>query len=562
MRAALSVYPCVLTSKMDMTMKKIFAITLSLVALVTVFSCSKKDFDDRYYDPSKTTTVSCAKLMTGAFYTACDTYKGFGYNTYWRLYTWEGFFSQVNQQRGFNNDSGSMYFLQDGWANDRWENFYKLLAQYRLLEKTYEDESELDQQADIIYKNLTEVFLYDHLSQVCDAFGPVPFSKAGYLGLTSDLASSYPAYDSDEELYGMMIDRLGTLYQDIEKYNANISGAMKNQLKNYDFINCGDLDKWARYANSLRLRLATHVAAKGSLTTKAAAAIKECAGRKQVDSMEKGIFGKVDSQDVGDGRFYGWYKEGFAGDGKNATASQAMIDAMKVTGKDDPRLKVIYNPNGKGEYVGKHVDESSADQAKYDAITKWEDRHYATLDSVTFISNGLMENPVFTPAENWFLLAEAYQQNYASGNAKDAFVKAVSLSIAEWYQRNMNASDAGNYGFQTHFKATSAPTTTEAEAYANAVWDKYSNKLEAIMTQKWLHLGIMGAHESFTDIRRTGFPKLTYPTDKQAQRNPNIIQRVLYPLVEKNNNTANYEAATASFKDDNSTVLFWAKELK
>lgn len=46
----------------------------------------------------------------------------------------------------------------------------------------------------------------------------------------------------------------------------------------------------------------------------------------------------------------------------------------------------------------------------------------------------------------------------------------------------------------------------------------------------------------------------------QSQTNRTIIQRVLYPIVEKTNNKANYEANT--LKDDNSTVLFWAKELK
>ena len=545
-------------------MKKISALSLGLTLLLTVFSCSKQDFSDRYADPSKTATVSCSKLMTGAFYVACDTYKGFGYNTYWRLYTWEGFFSQLNQQRGFNNDSGGVYFIQDGWANDRWSNFYKLLAQYRLMEATYEAETDAEKASDIIYLNLTKVFLYDQLAQLCDAFGPVPFSKAGYLAITGDLASSYPAYDSDEQLYGMMIDELGTLYDDILKFDASATAAQKSEIAGQDFINQGSLDKWARYANSLRLRLATHVAAKGSLTAKAQAAIKECAGRKMVDSMENGIFGKVGSENVGDGKFYEWYREGFAGDGKNATASQAMIDAMRITGSDDPRLKVIYHPNEKGEFIGKSVTEDSADQSKYDAISVWTERHYATLDSVTFISNGLMENPVFTPAENWFLLAEAYQQGYASGNAKDAFVKGVALSIAEWYNRNVTAEDPGSYGFQRHYQAKKdeVPSTADAEAYANAVWDKYDNKLEGIMTQKWLHLGIMGAHESYTDIRRTGFPKLEYPKDDQAQTNPNIIQRVLYPLSEKNNNTANYKAATASFADSNDTVLFWAKKLQ
>ena len=537
-------------------MKKIFAITLCLTALVSVFSCTKKDFDDRYYDPSKTTTVTCDKLMSGVFYVGCDQYKSFGYNTYWRLYTWEGFFAQLNQQKGFNNNSGGVYYIQDGWATDRWNNFYQTLAQFRLLEDTYEKSE--DQTGDKIFKDLAEVFLYDQLAQVVDVFGPVPFTEAGYLAITGDLASSYPAYDSDEDLYKMMIDRLGALYNEINSFSP--SSIVTAKLKAQDFINKGDLDKWARYANSLRLRLATHVAAKGSLTSTAKTAIAECAGRKLVDGMDNGIFGEVDVLTNGSGMFWEWYRDGFAGDGKNVTASQEMIDAMQVTGSDDPRLKIIYNPNAKGEFKGKHVHEAKADQDTAD--TKgWNDRVYATLDSVTFITNSCMDNVLFSPAETYFLLAEAYQQGYASGNAEAAFKNAVKLSIAEWFDRNMTSS-AHNMNPYTHYKASVAPTDAEATAYANAVWGAYSNKLEAIMTQKWLHNGIMMAHESYTDIRRTGYPKLDYPDDTQAQTNRNIIQRVLYPLIEKSNNKSNYEAATASFKDDNSTVLFWATELK
>ena len=68
----------------------------------------------------------------------------------------------------------------------------------------------------------------------------------------------------------------------------------------------------------------------------------------------------------------------------------------------------------------------------------------------------------------------------------------------------------------------------------------------------------MGPHGP--DERARVLDRLTYPEDSQSQTNRTIIQRVLYPIVEKTNNKANYEAN--SFKDDNSTVLFWAKELK
>lgn len=540
-------------------MKKIFALTLGITVLMSLFSCSKKDFDDRYYDPSKTTTVSCEKLMTGVFYTACNQYRAYGYNTYWRLFTYEGLMAQLTQQKGFTNNSGGVYYLADSYATDRWNNFYQTLSQFRLLEATYEKSE--DQATDIVFKDCAEVFVLDHLSQIVDIFGPVPFSKAGYLGISGNLAASYPEYDSDETLYSMMLDRLGVLYNNINGYATNPTAIVTAKMKAQDYINRGDLDKWARYANTLRLRLAVHVAAKGSLTSKAKEVIAECANRKMVDSMEDGIYGSVDTETAGGGMFWEWYRDGFAGNGSNATASQAMIDAMRVTGADDPRLKIIYNPNEAGEFIGMSVKENSADQNKYNSYNEWKDRHYATLDSVTFITNSCMKNWIVSPAENYFLLAEAYQQNYASGDAKAAFVNGVVMSMEEWFERNMTSVAYRSNPYR-HYQATAAPTTAEATAYANEVWDQYSNKLEAIMTQKWLHNGIMMAHESWTDIRRTGYPALTYPADTQSQTTRNIIQRVLYPNIEKTNNTANYNAATASFKDENSTVLFWATELK
>ena len=66
-------------------MKKIFALTLGLTVLMSLFSCSKEDFDSKYYNPSKTTTVTCDKLLSGVLYVGCEQYKSFGYNTYWRL---------------------------------------------------------------------------------------------------------------------------------------------------------------------------------------------------------------------------------------------------------------------------------------------------------------------------------------------------------------------------------------------------------------------------------------------------------------------------------------------
>ena len=540
-----------------MTMKKIFALALGLTVIFSLSGCKDKDFDEKFADPSKTSTVTCDKLFSGAMYVGSATYKGFAYLTYWRLYTWEGVIAQFTQQVGFTNESGSVYYLSDSWATDRWNNFYQILAQFRLMQATYKKESEIDQANDRIFLDLTEVFIYDHLAQLVDVFGPVPFTEAGYLGITGNYATSFPKYDSDEDLYDMMLDRLGELYTDIKSYIDNPVTISNAKLKVQDFLNGGSLDKWLRYANSLRLRLAVHVAAKGSLVAKAKAAIAECAGRELVTTRDNGIYGPVGNDMADGGHYYEWYKDGFAGDGKNQTASQTLIEAME----NDPRLPIIYHPNAAGEFVGKSVTESKAEQQANDQKT-WNERAYATLDSVTFIANGNMPAPIFTPAETWFLIAEARQSYGLEGVAADAFREGVKQSILEWFDRNMTSTPLGNMTTGTHYRAAEAPSTDDIDEFTNDLWSSANNKLEAIMTQKWIHFGLMNAHESWTDIRRTGYPALTYRPDTQSQQARNIIQRILYPIVEKNNNTANYNAAVADFEDTNDHVLFWATKLQ
>ena len=199
-------------------MKKINALLLGLAAVVLLASCSKEAFSSKYYDPSKTTSTSCEKVMTGAFMAG----NGFTFNAYWRMYTWDNYFGKLAQTIGVSVNSGSNYFINDGYANDRWNSFYDILRQYRVLKNLYDLEEAEDQAQDRIFVALTEVYLYDHLSQIVDIFGPVPFENAGFLGITGDLEASYPSYDSDVDLYKMMLTNLDALYTEI--------GTLKGQL--------------------------------------------------------------------------------------------------------------------------------------------------------------------------------------------------------------------------------------------------------------------------------------------------------------------------------------------
>lgn len=542
-------------------MKKIYALMLGLAALVSFSACSEDDYASKYLDPSKTTTVTCEKLMTGAFMAGNQN----TFNSYWRMYTWDNYFGKLAQTIGFSNNSGTVYYINDGYANDRWNNFYDILRQYRVMEKIWNEEEGDAKVQDRIFLALTEVFIYDHLSQLCDIWGPVPFSEAGFLGVTGDLVSSYPAYDSDVDLYKMMLENLDALYTEIGSLSSSISSTTQAKVAAQDYINGGDLQKWQRYCNSLMLRLGMHVALKGSLTSQGQAAVKTAAGRLLVTDLDNAIGVKADNDGF---KYYENYRDGFKD--INNTASQAIIDALQITGENDPRLPVIYVPDAEGNYYGMSTHETDAQQSERsggDHNTE-ETRYYARLNNITYMSNNYMWNPIITASEVYFLLAEAAQRGYISTTtAEAAFKDGVKYSILAYLKSNMESSQASlfyNSSAFNDYRASEYPSDAEINAYTTAVWGAYSDKLNAIMTQKWVNFGILQPTQAWTDIRRTGLPALYYPADGADNNGyKTVTQRVKYPNTEAANNTANYEANKANVNGDSAYyTLFWATEVK
>ena len=545
-------------------MKRIYTIALGIVLLLSVaVSCSKQQFADNYYDPSKTTTVSCEKLFTGVMFAG----RQYMYVSYWRLITWDRFLGRFAQTTGYNN-SGGIYEVSPGYAADRWNNFYQALAQFRLLESTYEaEEDEALKAQNKVYVTLAEVFILDQLTQLVDVFGPAPFTQAGKLPITGDINDARPAYDSDVDIYKNALSRLDAIYSEITNFKSSLSGLTKSSLANQDFLNGGDLDKWLIYTNSLMLRLGVHVSAQGELTSEGRSAVAKAASRSLVTNLDNAIMAKM-GRDGGSLDYSGDIHNSFGdewnptGNWSNRFASQPMIDAMQITGTDDPRLIVMYNQNKDGQFKGKHRGEVLEDQRANEA-KPWNERVYSHLDSVTFNGNDYMDSPVISAPEVYFLLAEAYNEGYGvtknEATAKTNFKKGLEYAIKQLYAQNM--SSVVGHG-ATGYKATAVPSDAVIDAYSEAVWAHYTNKLEAIMTMKWTHFGIMQANQAYTDIRRTGYPQLTWPTDNTVSVYKNVVQRVIYPVLESSSNTENYQAAAALTDNDSPyKVLFWAKKI-
>lgn len=536
-------------------MKKIF-LMLALVASVGFLaSCSDDDYTSKYKNPAQTSEATCSKLMTGVFYAG----KQYTFNTYWRMYTWDnGIIGKYSQTIGFTNTDGTMYYANDGYIADRWNNFYNILAQFRALQNVYNNESVEDQKNDKIFLDLSEVFLYDHLSQIIDIWGDVPFEKAGYLGITSDVASSYASYDDAKTLYTNMLTRLGELSTEIA------SASKPATLAEQDFICKGDLSKWVKYTNALRLRLAVRVATQGELASVGQAAVKDVISKSLPTTFDDNISLVGDDGSTNEFNFSDAIRDGYK---DHSRASQAMLNVLTKDGcnfgdfveagngvADDPRLPIMYSKNAAGQYKGLSTREDYGDQTTNTSFAEAK-RVYSRIDSTTVIYNQYMRHPVISTAEVDFLRAEAYQRGWASGDAKAAFIAGVVNSTKYYY--DCNSASESTYGY----KAETTPTDAEVKAFAEQLWNNASDKIQVIITQKWLNFGFLQPSQAWNEVRRTGYPALYFQTDSNAQLFKTVPSRMRYPNVERNNNAANYNTQIQKMggSDDAYTKIFWAK---
>ena len=88
-----------------------------------------------------------------------------------------------------------------------------------------------------------------------DMYGPIPYSA-----IKENTGSMYVAYDTQEEVYKGLFEDLNKAIEILTLY-LNAGGANEaSALKEYDMVYEGNFEKWVRFANSLKLRMAMRIA--------------------------------------------------------------------------------------------------------------------------------------------------------------------------------------------------------------------------------------------------------------------------------------------------------------
>lgn len=565
-------------------MKKIFSSFLVGMALLSVTSCSDADYDDKYADPSTTTTVGVPQVFTGVMFKGND-WMNLKYYRYYTQSTTSGLFSGVI---GDINNRGRFMGATEGYFNTRWKNFYDMVTQYRLLEYTYQNLAEEEKPSNLIFYYLGRTIVEAQLHEILSLWGDVPFNGAGTLWMDGqyDAAKEKCVYDDDVTLYKQILADL----KEVGDYFAggNVDAAGLNALARQDFsVAAGSQTIWQKYVNSLRLRIALHLATAGDCTADAHAAIAEILNNPTkyplIDNNSENMGVAADTQT--DDFNYGKSLSQALHTGEYGAASQTILRVMNVPANGipdantDPRLQVMYDCNPDGEYVAFDVNMTNAeitnlsDKKKQEYVQRGmaSANYYCKIDSQavagwdTYQGNENIMSLWINAAEVSLSKAEAYLMGYGvaadAAKAKENFVKGVTQSVEYYWDMKETSTlyEAGNDSYAA-YRPLVKPSDAEIAAYIESIWQPTQ---EAICSQLWLNFSFMNELEAWNVVRRTGYPVVEFATDNQVSNYPTPPNRLPYPSDEITYNSVNCQNAISINYEESTgyyTNLFWAKK--
>jgi hypothetical protein len=507
-----------------------------LFALSLAFSCTKK-FEDFNTPPLALSDEQSLRLVPSAIgpietgllasfqvtqNLSADAYAGY-------------MMSPTNFVGGFNNLN---YSLVSGW-NDRpfTEQYNQVMAPIKKIAEAGGRTTLPD------VWGVALLIQVQAMHRVTDKFGPIPYTKTG-------TSFRVIPYDDQKTIYAAFFKQIDTAVSNMRDYLAS-NAPIKNRIGNNDFIYRGDLAKWIKFGNSLRLRLAMRLA-------KIDPAMAKTQGEIALSAPEGVLNANTDNAVLTNGKQNDYWLVTFAYNRDN------MLNASFGTylnGYNDPRASKMALPATQAGITGKYSGiRLGADVAKGDYKTFTA---YNYTDTYTQFAPHMEMNA----AEMWFLKAEAALRGWiGAGNAKANYEKGIQTSMDQWGVSiggylNDAASKQEDY-------VDPVNTTNNIPAISSITikWDDAASqeqKLERIIVQKWLAIFPDG-YEAWADYRRTGYPKL-FPVarnfsngtiDTQIQ-----IRRLPYAQSELLGNPEGVKTGLALLggPDNGGTRVWWDK---
>lgn len=358
-------------------------------------------------------------------------------------------------------------------------------------------------------------------AKLTDYFGDVPYFEAG-MGKYEILL---PKYDEQELIYADMVEQLEAFRTTIA--NANPEDGFSDQ----DPLYYNDLEKWGRFINSLRLRLAMR--ARFADPGKYNAIIADCLSKPLIEDNSQNV--KLEHWDSDRGEMYNpWhnlkiqYRSGIY----QYNVSKKLVDWL--VDNNDPRLEALIKPNQNGDYVGMPNGLTDA------ALSNFVRSNISVPGDLMLKRDQPLD--IMTASEIWFLRAEAALFDLGeSGDENELYQNGIEQSMARW------EIDATEY-----ISTSPLATLTGSD----------EEKFKQIGEQMWVAF-IPNHVEAWSNIRRTGYPVIERRTDPMLSKGVTdgyLPKRLKYPYtVEKSLNGDNMQEAIDRMggEDKIDTPVWW-----
>lgn len=356
-----------------------------------------------------------------------------------------------------------------------------------------------------------------------DLYGDIPFTEA----LSADKTVT-PRYDKQKDVYTAIQALLDEGKADIAKKQGRFPGQADLI---YKAASDADMDKWTRVANTLKLRCYVRLSQVDAAGAKAGVQALYSGQNEFIRATESFSFANSANTNAENPFWQAVFRLP-----NNMTAGKTIGDIM--TPLADPRMPVYFLDADLStpamDYVFVANGTTSGNTPSNTSYPgKWFIGQQFTNGSIrgtdaasgvtTSDNNAARSRPTLflTYEESLFLRAEAAERGWAPATevAKSLYEDAIKASMSR-------------YG------------VTIGDYLTKVDYTKATNKIQAIITQKYVALFGTGGLEAFAEYRRTGFPAMPVPTtnstggrylkrlpyvDSELQRNPNVSQTGIAP---------------------------------
>jgi hypothetical protein len=490
-----------------MKRSSLIRLTGFLMLVAALQSCTK-NFEDINTDPTKPITAPPDALITGAEKAASDVlYNNYVNGKVGMLYA--QFWSQTQKE------SDSQYLLDEGSNNALWGLYSSALSNLAEIVRLNQENSSTVTQNEVAIANILSVWIYQVLA---DVYGNIPYRDA-----LKGLSNFTPKYDDAKAVYDSLLQKLDA--------QVALFDSSKGNFKSGEVIYNGDITKWKKLANSLKLRIGIRMADADPAKSKQVVEAAVQAG-VILTNDDNALFPYLET--IPDQ--FPFNEASGAGIPNDYVVSETLVKFMQSN--NDPRLPVYARPaSSDNSYKGKPYGIGSF-QNDFIVYSYPGTRVYAPD----------FPGIIMTAAEVQFALAEAAARGYnVGGTAEDYYRKGIQASMEFW---KIPDAAANAYLAQVPYKA-----------------DEWRN---CIGTQKWLALYMQGLQAWFERVRLnfekpggdgSGTPLFEAPAQNLDPSVKMVPYRLTYPITEGNINRTNYQqAAQAIGGDTKGTKLWWNKQ--